>query len=91
MRNPYGRIRENAVAASTTVGGSDTHASDVTVRPRMIVIFDERGELYTKICQLDLGLALRRVSDRRRVEGASMSISACSPCTRTRGRTLDRR
>lgn len=36
----------------------------------MIVIFDERGDLYTKICQLDLGLALQRVSDRRHVEGS---------------------
>jgi DNA-binding NarL/FixJ family response regulator len=56
------------VAESTTFGGSGAPARNVTHRPRGIVIFDERGEIFTKIHQLDLGLALWRVSDPRDLE-----------------------
>lgn len=56
------------MAQNTTFGGSGAPASNVTDRPRAIVIFDERGQIFTKICQLDLGLALWRVSDPRHLE-----------------------
>jgi len=56
------------VADSTIFGSSGARASDVAVRPRMIVIFDERGEMFTRIRRLDLGLALWRVSDPRSLE-----------------------
>lgn len=58
----------SSVAENTTLATSGAPAIDGTVRPRMIVIFDERGEIFTKIRRLDLGLAIWLVNDPRGLE-----------------------
>lgn len=56
------------MAENTTLATSGAPAIDGANRPRMIMIFDERGEMFTKIRQLDLGLTLWLVNDLRRLE-----------------------
>ena len=67
------------MAEHTTLSNSRAAAIDGTGRPRRIVVFDERGEIFTKVVRLDLGLALWLADDPRciqRLEHVDLGVVA---------------